>query len=269
MDRLLYNCFFFLKPFSRISNKISQISNRDFVFREEFDERSSLSQTHERQRRKRLSFCTTININAFRRILGRIVLASTTTRPLRPTISPSHFCKWRYTQRRSLLTASTGARPERNGVLSAGVEYSRRSINKTQRRKAKQRTAFFPARARFSYLFAPLVSPFRDLRRETALSHGFLPSYETRRTMRVSMLLPRYSRCSIGICHSCFAVATSEKALLTRSRWMKAIYIFYACSNFIYIKVQIAFMLVASIVQYSESEIYWILVVREFLARAE
>lgn len=205
------------------------------------------------------SFCTTININAFRRVLGRIVLASTTTaRPLRLTISPSHFCKWHYTQRPSLFTASTGARPERNGVLSAGAEYSRRSINKTQRRKAKQRTAFFPrARARFSYLLAPLVAPFRDLRRETALSHGFLPSYETRRTMRVSMLLPppRYSRCSItGICHSCFAVTASEKALLTRSRWVKvmcrAIYIFYTCSNFTRIKVQMLSCSITSIVRY-------------------
>jgi len=134
----------------------------------------------------------------------------------RPRVSVSD------TQRSSLFTVPTGARPERNGVLSAGAEYSRRPINKTQRRKAKQRASRIFPRSRSLFLTrCPVdLSLQRDLRREIVLSHRFLPSYETRRTMRVSTLLPRCSRCSItGICRSCFTVA--EKALLTRSRWVK------------------------------------------------
>lgn len=106
----------------------------------------------------RLSFCTTININAFR-ILGCIVLASTTSRSrrvqqYRPRVSVSDTTLENpsFSLSLSLFTAPTGARPERNGVLSAGAEYSRRPINKTQRRKAKQRASRIFPRSRSLFL---------------------------------------------------------------------------------------------------------------------
>jgi len=78
----------------------------------------------------------------------------------RPRVSVSD------TQRSSLFTAPTGVRPERNGVLSAGAEYSRRPINKTQRRKAKQRASRIFPRSRSLFLprwsLLPERPPERD-----------------------------------------------------------------------------------------------------------
>lgn len=114
----------------------------------------------------------------------------------------------------------TGARPERSGVLSAGAEYSRRPINKTQRRKTKQRAAFFPAR--FSYFVAPLTSPSREGRPERDRIVAWLPPVLRNAPdnfARFYAFAFARSRCNVtGICRSCFAVVATEKALLTRSR---------------------------------------------------
>lgn len=172
----------------------------DFVFREEFDERSSLSRCHkEREREKRLLLCTTININAFRRVSRTYCTtrADDGVQQYRSRVS----CKWHSALYTSVslfsVQAETNRGPERNGVLSAlwkAPEYSRRPINKIQRRKERNNELHFPVRsfvrslARGGEIFLSRLFSFpRVKKRGVALSHDFLPSYETAPTMRVSM----------------------------------------------------------------------------------
>lgn len=125
--------------------------------------------------------------------------------------------------------SSESAAGTERSVLSAGAEYSRRPINKTQRRKAKQRAS--PHFSPLALTFLTSLPRWSHRPRETS---GERPHCRTvssrltkpRRTMRVSTLLPPLAvtaaGCGVtGICRSCFAAvvaAATEKALLTRSR---------------------------------------------------
>lgn len=80
-----------------LCSEISRIS--DFVFREEFDERSSPS-------RRKGSFCTTININAFRRILGRIVRRVQQYRPRVSVSDTTHSLSLPHRPERSFVRRS-------------------------------------------------------------------------------------------------------------------------------------------------------------------
>lgn len=113
---------------------------------------------------------------------------------------------------------STGARPERNGVLSAGAEYSRRPINKTQRRKAKQRASRIFPRSRSLFLPRWSLPPERPPERDRIVAR-FPPVLRnvSDNARFYAFAFARCSRCSVtGIRRSCFAA--TEKALLTRSR---------------------------------------------------
>lgn len=120
-----------------------------------------------------------------------------------------------------LTIGQTAAGTERSFVrFMKGAEYSRRPINKIQRRKERNNK-------RAKELFF-----FERKRGKAALSHDYLPSYETASTMRVSMSLVA-TRCNLnaGICRSCFATAAVKELLPQSPMREKVIYIFYALAR--------------------------------------
>lgn len=136
-------------------------------------------------------------------------------------------------------TGQTAAGTERSFVRSMeGAEYSRRPINKIQRKeeRAKQRAFFLFGRSEREKTFLSRV--FFSEREKAALSHDFLPSYETASTMRVSTsLAATRSNLNAGICRSCFATAAVKELLSRSPMWEKVI---SRCLYFLRLRVLIS-----------------------------